>query len=339
MHCILSIESAKALNLVSNYFTAEFRMKSLISSGVVSLVLLASASASAAVCVQVDEARDNLDPAERTAVKTMVEESLRGQNQSVSDTNCDTTYKIYSLRLGNSVTANISGPNGSKSQKASSIEELPETYDQLTRSLLNGETGSTATAGVNRHNVTKQQAVQRRIVADNLWFLRLGYGAVAGGDFASGPAFGLGYRYELDQLGIEISTLNIVAATDGSSDDGLGVSASWIRLGGLYFFNPVANHSAYLNVGLSWGTSASRSQYQGESYIYSGSGIQGEIGGGYEFLRASTIRMFVEANAVLPFYTSSIDWSIVDDSIYTPTFTISLGVGYGSSNRSAVEIY
>src|SRR5690554_2763944 len=225
-------------------------MKNLISSGVVSLVLLASASASAAVCVQVDEARDNLDPAERVAVKTMVEDSLRNQNQQVGDTNCETTYKIYSLRLGNSVTAHISGPNGSKSQKASSIEELPETYDQLTRSLLNGETGSTATAGVNRHNVTKQQAVQRRMVADNLWFLRLGYGAVAGGDFASGPAFGLGYRYELDQLGIEISGFNFVGASDSDGDIN-GLTGSLIRLGGLYYFDPIANHSWYLNLGLS----------------------------------------------------------------------------------------
>lgn len=315
-------------------------MKNLISTGLVSLVLLASATASAAVCVQVDEARDNLAPGERAAVKTMVEGSLRGQNQAVGDTNCETTYTIYSLRLGNSVTANITGPNGSKSQKAGSIEELPETYDQLTRSLLSGETGGTATAGVNRNNVTKEQTARRRITADNLLFLRLGYGAVVGGKFASGPAFGLGYRYELDQLGIEISAFNIVGASDSDNEIG-GLTGSLIRLGGLYYFDPIANNSAYLNLGLSWGGAAVNSRYQGDNYMYSGTGIQGEIGGGYELLRASTIRLFVEGNVVLPFYTSTIDtWgSNIDDSIYTPTFTISLGVGFGSSNRRAVEVY
>src|SRR5690606_18881682 len=179
---------------------AERAMKNLISTGVISAVLLASATASAAVCVQVDEARDNLAPAERAVIKTMAADSLRGQNESISDTNCETTYTIYSLRLGTTVTAHMSRPNGANSQKASTIEELPETYDQLARSLLSGETGETAIAGVNRNNVTKAQTAKRRITSDNLLFLRLGYGTVVGGDFASGPAFGLGYRYELDQL-------------------------------------------------------------------------------------------------------------------------------------------
>lgn len=315
-------------------------MKNLVSTGVVSLVLLASGTASAAVCVQVDEARDNLAAAERAAIKTMVEDSLRRQNEQVSDTNCDTTYTIYSLRLGNSVTAHMSGPHGSKSQKSASIEELPETYDQLTRSLLSGETGETATAGLNRHNVTKEQTAKRRITSDNLLFLRLGYGAVVGGDFASGPAFGLGYRYELDQLGIEISGLNFVGASDTNGDIN-GLTGSLIRLGGLYYFDPIANHSWYLNLGLSWGGAAVNSDFNGEKHIYSGTGIQGEVGGGYEFLRASTIRMFVEANAVLPFYTSKLESfsGNMEDSIYTPTFTISLGVGFGSSNRKAIEVY
>lgn len=305
-------------------------MKNLITTGMTALIMLASASASAAVCVQVDEARDNLEPSERAAVKTMVEESLRAQDQQVGGANCDTTYTIYSLRLGNSVTAHVSGPNGSKSQKAASIEELPETYDQLTRSLMNGETGEAA--GVDRHNVTEAQSNRNRLTSDNVFFLRLGYGAVLGGNLAGGPAFGFGFRYELDQLGIEISALNGVFATDGDSDTDLGFTGSLIRLGGLYYFESQANHSAYLNLGLSWGGAAATSEFQGEDRVYSGTGIQGEIGGGYEFLRASTIRLFVEGNLVLPFYTSTLDsWSSnVDDSIYTPTFTVSVGVGYGS---------
>jgi hypothetical protein len=312
-------------------------MKNLLSMGAVALILLASASASAAVCVQVDEERDNLQPAERSAVKTMVEDSLREQNLEVSDTNCTTTYTIYSLRLGNSVTAHISGPNGSKSQKAHNIEELPETYDQLVRALISGESGQTA--GVDRTNVTKKQAAPRRVMADSLWFLRLGYGGIVGGNFASGPAFGFGYRYELDQLGIEISGLNFLLADDGDDELDLGFTGSWIRLGGLYFFNPTASNSPYVNVGLGWGASAVTSEFNNETFLYSGSGLQGEIGFGYEFLRASTIRLFFEGNLVLPFYTATQTFMNEEDSIYTPSFTISLGLGYDTSPSTVVEVY
>ncbi|MEP6654836.1 MAG: hypothetical protein ABJA82_15845 [Myxococcales bacterium] len=68
---------------------------------------------------------------------------------------------------------------------------------------------------------------------------------------------------------------------------------------------------------------------------YSGSGIQGELSGGYEFLRASTIRMFVQADATLPLYKArtnlylSTDTS--QDSAYAPSFAVSFGVGWGHS--------
>lgn len=313
-------------------------MKHVISMATIALTVALASSAWAAVCVEVDEERDNLQPAERAAVRTMVEDALRAQKLDVSRTNCATTYTIYSLRLGNSVTAHISGPEGSKSQKAQNIEELPETYGQLARALVGAEDGQMA--GVDRTNVTRKQAAPRRVSADSLWFLRLGYGAIVGGNFASGPAFGLGYRYELDQFGIEISGLNFLLATDGADDLDAGLTGSWIRLGGIYFFDPVANHSPYANLGLSWGGTAVTADFNNTRYAYTGSGLQGEIGVGYEFLRASTIRLFIEANAVLPFYTATIaSFDDKKDSIYTPSFTLSLGLGYDSSPSRIVEVY
>lgn len=312
-------------------------MKTLASVSLASLILLASASASAAVCVHVDEERDNLESGERQVIKTMVEESLRNQGESVTRDNCQETYTIYSLKLGNSVTAHISGPSGSKSQKANGLEDLPDTYDQLVRSVLSGTDGQMA--GTDRTNVTKEQAAPRRLIADNLWFLRLGYGAIVGGNFSSGPAFGLGYRHELDQFGLEISGFNMIVGGDQLSDGDVGITGSWIKLSGLYFFEPTANNSPYVSAGLSWGATGVTSGEGGSRQAYGGSGLQGEISGGYEFLRASTIRLFLEANAVLPFYTSKSSFLDSSDSIYNPSFTLSVGVGYGSANRTAIETY
>ncbi len=315
-------------------------MKSYLSTLVVLSSVLFSSAAFAAVCVEVDESRDNLEPRDQAVVRTMVEDSLRNRNQTVGRENCTTTYIVYSLQLGNTITATIVGPEGTKTLKAHNIDELPETYDQLVQASLDGGNAS----GMSRHNVTKKQAAPRREKADSLWYVRLGYGSVLGGDFSSGPGFGVGWRYELDSLGIEIAAFNTVLGTDGN--DG-GYNTTLVRLGGLYFFDPVSTSSMYLNGGLSWGWShvaTSVNTPNGKAYnSFSGSGLQGEIAIGYEFLRASTIRLFVEANAMLPFYTATqnewISSQNNQDSRYTPTFLISLGVGYDSNPSQTVEVY
>lgn len=313
----------------------EAPMKKLLNITAAFALLLVSSSATAAVCVQVDEERDNLAPSERQATKTMVENTLQEQNLNVGSQNCTTIYRIYSLRLGNSVTANITGPEGSRTQKASSLEELPETYDQITRALISGEQGQTA--GVNRHNVTKKQSAPRRVLADNIYYLRLGYGMLFGGDIANGPALGFGWRYELDQLGIDISGLNFTFDNTDADD---GLSFTLLRLGGLYFFDPVNTHTPYAGAALSYGWSAVSEEVASNDYnFYHGNGLQGELTAGYEFLRASTIRMFVEANAVLPFYTADRTFNGNEDSVYTPSFTISVGLGYDPDPNPVIEIY
>jgi hypothetical protein len=310
-------------------------MRNLLNITVALTLLLLSSTATAAVCVKVDEQRDNLQPAERQAVKTMVENSLRDQDLNVTTQSCTTTYTIYSLKLGNSVTANISGPEGSRTQKASNLDELPETYDQITAALISGEEGQTA--GTNRHNVTKKQAAPRRTRADSIYYTRLGYGAVLGGDFASGPAVGFGWRYELDSVGIDISGLNFILDTS----DGDGFNFTLVRLGGLYFFDPVSDTTPYVGAALSWGWTGVYEELDDGFTTYSGNGLQGEIGAGYEFLRSSTLRVFVEANAVLPFYTASRNTFEAnnEESVYTPQFTINLGLGYDPNPSQVVEVY
>jgi hypothetical protein len=310
-------------------------MKKLMNATVALGLLLVSSSAAAAVCVEVDEERDNLAPAERQATKTMVEQALEGEDLNVARDNCTTTYTIYSLRLGNSVTANISGPEGSRTQKASSLDELPETYNQITRALISGEEGQNA--GVDRHNVTKKQSAPRRVLADNIYYLRLGYGLVAGGDIGNGPAFGFGWRYELDQFGIDISGFNFMFDNTDADD---GLNWSLLRLGGLYFFDPVNNSTPYAGAALSYGWTGLSEEVSTNDYkFYSGNGLQGELTAGYEFLRASTIRMFVEANAVLPFYTADRTFNDDEDSKYAPTFTVSIGLGYDPDPNPVIEVY
>jgi hypothetical protein len=114
----------------------------------------------------------------------------------------------------------------------------------------------------------------------------------------------------------------------------------------LYFLNPTAGHSAYMGGGVSWGVAAAATATTDSSGLstvrtYTGNGLQGEISAGYEFLRASTIRMFVQADATLPFYavhTYNFDstGTSVGSSSYVPTLAVSFGIGWG---RSIVRVH
>lgn len=74
---------------------------------------------------------------------------------------------------------------------------------------------------------------------------------------------------------------------------------------------------------------------------YSGSGMQGELSLGFELLRASTIRLFVQADATFPFYRATPDNFITTPtggSRYTPTFVIAFGGGFGRNRLVRVNV-
>jgi hypothetical protein len=166
--------------------------------------------------------------------------------------------------------------------------------------------------------------------ADSLFYVRLGQSLVATHSVPTGPELGLGYRLELDRVGIDAS-VNL-AVTDVMNGDKRGFVGSLAKLTAQYYFSPQADRSAYLGGGLSGGFQSVHTTHN----HFTGSGLQGEIVGGYEFMRRSTIRAFVQANASLPFYMSTPDLALaslatgkVTASRYLPTFGLSLGVAWG----------
>ncbi|HEX2658852.1 MAG TPA: hypothetical protein VHU40_11290, partial [Polyangia bacterium] len=130
--------------------------------------------------------------------------------------------------------------------------------------------------------------------------------------------------------------LNFMVASGKQRADGTTSSAaitgSWVKLMGMYYANPLANGSLYFGGGVSWGGTAIANETTG----YSGSGLQGEGVVGYELLRASTIRIFLEGEATLPFYTVTENYLFngvtTGGSKYVPFFGASVGLGWGRSN-------
>jgi hypothetical protein len=93
----------------------------------------------------------------------------------------------------------------------------------------------------------------------------------------------------------------------------------------------------YFGGGLSYGRgsiSRGRPAYTVATYStsWSGSGLQGELTAGYELARATSLRVFVQADAVVPFYkitseTRTATGVLSTDSRYAPSLVVSVGVG------------
>ena len=210
---------------------------------------------------------------------------------------------------------------------------------------------------VDRTNVTAAQATAQRVHSDGFTYARLGYGEIFGDRAYGVPSFGLGYRAELDKVAIDVSFLNFqVGNSDYRSNSSTANSASLVKLSGLYMVNRIANSTPYFGGGLSWGrTSISQNQPvtvgptapgnpNGSTVYYyttggDGSGLQGELTAGYEFARATTIRMFVQADATLPFYSvttqtfSSRGGVSSSTSRYAPSVVMSVGFGWQRNRK------
>jgi hypothetical protein len=287
--------------------------------------------AGAATCVSLDETKDGLSAEDQKAARTLFEEALSEANVSVAREGCTETWTLYHVRLGESLTVVVSGPKGTRRERVRSLDDLPGTYSQMTRSLLSGTANTSNGANVDRRNVTASQSQARRVKADAVWYGKIGYAGTPAAGFQAGPAFGFGRRWELDQVGINLGFLNFGLYQDGQGFE--GVRTGWIDLGLDYFFDAYANSSLYVGAGL--GLTSHSLPDAGNSY--NGTGLEGRASVGYEMFRASTIRLFVQLDANLPMYRLS--RQIVDpisviersDHVYAPTMSLCLGLGWGAS--------
>ena len=193
----------------------------------------------------------------------------------------------------------------------------------------------TAMGVVDRTNVTASQASALRVHTDSLWYARLGYGSIFGDRAYGTPALGFGYRAELDPFAIDVSFLNFQVPTSNYGSSGAS-AGTLLKLSGLYFLNPQANLTGYFGGGLSYGHTSFGGNYGtigNYSTRWEGRGLQGELTVGYELARATSLRLFVQADAVLPFYkATSQTFSrygavATTDHRYAPSLVVSIGVG------------
>lgn len=178
--------------------------------------------------------------------------------------------------------------------------------------------------------------------ADKLFYGRLGQGVSLAGGLHGGPVMGLGLRLELDRIGLDAS-VSFGMTRMGPNMEVTGIQGSWLKLTTQYYMLPNRDGTPYIGAGLSWG--GQKEKIAGATY--SGSGLQGEIIAGYEFLRSSSIRLFIQTDATLPLYQARNEQAAVAvprargqaaipnvAQRYLPTLGLSLGIAWGRPRAS-----
>jgi hypothetical protein len=301
------------------------------------VLLAVAATAEAQVCIRVDETRDMLSGQDRAAVVLHLSRQFELAGKRVVP-DCLAPYTISHIRLGDVITVALSGPEGQREGTAQGLNDLPALYSQLVRSLVTGR------QIVDRSNVTEAQASALRVHTDSYFYVRLGYGGIFSNRVYGRPAFGFGHRTELDSFAIDVSFLNVQPNTHNGYSTSSATAGSLLKLEGLYFVHSRANSSPYFGGGFGYGSTsvgndANYNRTNNPAYpAWRGSGLQGEVTAGYEIARTTTLRVFVQADATLPFYKSSsqtfLTPSVVTTSQrYVPSLVFSIGLGWQRNHR------
>ena len=297
-------------------------------------------SADIDVCITIDEGRDMLSSPERIAALLLVERQFELAGRRVVSVACAVPYTISHIRLGNTIVVTLMGATGQVEGTARDLDDLPTLYNQIVQSMVTGRP-MTGFNLVDRRNVTASQASQQRVQSDRVWYARTGYGGVFGERTYGGPAQGFGYRVEVDAFAVDVSFLNFQVRPE--EDSGMPIALSEVKFEGLYFLKPEGNASAYIGGGLSWGGSQFGGSYVSDvnKSSWHGGGLQGELTVGREIRRASTLRMFVQADTVLPFYKVTSKTVFygkaapppITERRYAPSVAVSLGLGWQRNRR------
>ncbi|HEX5110151.1 MAG TPA: hypothetical protein VFV95_16985 [Vicinamibacterales bacterium] len=295
-----------------------------------------ASTAGADVCIAIDESRDTFAPRDRDAALLLVTTQFESEGERVVPPPCPQSFLLFHSQLGNLVVVTMSGQGKTWQTTALTLDDVPAIYSQMVRSIVTGRP-MTGLNVVDRTNVTSSQAQAHRVHSDSLWYGRLGYGGVFADRSYGTPALGFGYRAELDSFAIDVSFINHQFTSPGSYASPRASAFTVLKLSGFRFLRPQANRSAYYGGGLSYGfRNISRGNYPYTLGTYTtswdGSGLQGELTAGYELARATSLRVFVQADAVLPFYTLTSETRATNgvvstDSRYAPSLVLSIGVG------------
>ncbi|MBN2495458.1 MAG: hypothetical protein JXR96_12760 [Deltaproteobacteria bacterium] len=250
--------------------------------------------------------------------------------------NCQETLRVelYPLQSGWTVFARYSGHDREERVDELQPDELSRFAERAVSALL---ADVPISATINRDTVLRSDSKQstQRIKGSNHFFIGLGT-QVRGGQFettatrdSTDPDYGstesqlrlffpmsleMGYRGKFENWGIESKALvGISTSKTASRHNSQGGHIDFggdvgLQLHFLRYLNPRGLHSIYLGAGASfellWFSAIKAEGSRGESdrSTLLGGGLDVDLIAGWEFMRASTVQFFLQAELNLPAY-------------------------------------
>jgi hypothetical protein len=262
---------------------------------------LASAlpSTPAPLCITLDRTADKLSESERHTVMALIEQAVAATGGRMAAEGCAEPLALSHVKVGDAISVALRGPSGARFAQAPSLQALPEIYARLFDEAKAPRPAGMASSGPALAQGQEPAEPPSRFGfgdGHGQFYARLGYNGTASDGLSTGPGLGIGYRRELGNLMFDVSTLNMSFWRQSQYSSYNDIWNAYLRLMAFRYLSDLF-HGAdlYAGAGLSYGESKTPEGLQNR-------GIQGDVGFGYELLRRTALRSFIQVIATLPFY-------------------------------------
>jgi hypothetical protein len=264
-------------------------------------------------CVRADA--DELAPADRTLAVTMLRRALEEHGVLVVDAGCVDTYTVFHERAGDEIIAHVRGPHGGRKLHVADAATLPDAYERMVNDLLAEPATIDAPAPAAAQAPIEPAAP--RLVHHAL-YLQAGIAGM-GGAHAPHSIAG-GYRYERSGTAFDTAITGYSSSSESTNE---AVSGKRLTFKLLHTLASSLGKSFYAGGGVGFGGSTIQLVYSS----YSGSGVEGIATVGVDVLHTSGLRMFMQADVVLPAYMMTSN--VTGETEYAGSVMVSVGLGFG----------
>jgi hypothetical protein len=270
------------------------------------------------VCPAIDTETDTLTEDERRVALALLAQAVQAWGRPLAAPGCPQPVTVSHVKVGDVLSVVLRTAEGARLGRAPRMEDLPATYLQLLRGADPasgpGSRAADTAAGAASPGAPPPPSPSEEPAspggappeaARRPWFgfgaghghfyARLGYHGSVRDELKTGPSLGIGYRFEVGRLLLDASTLNVDFWREDQRDSYDSNWNAFLRLMAFRYLDDVVGADLYAGAGLSYGRLETRDYFRGD-------GLQGELGLGYEILRETAVRAFIQAVVTLPFY-------------------------------------
>jgi hypothetical protein len=300
------------------------------------MLSVGASAAATPVCIAIDPATDQLSEEESRMAIGLLSQSVAVWGRTLVTDGCEEPWLLSHVKIGEQLSVGLRGEGTAHVLKAAGFGALVDTYLELLRAHESARGGRVTEKVVDQAAVAQPESVLKPASpalgpARRAWFgfgkghghfyARLGYHGTIRHDLDLGPSLGLGYRVEFGRVIFDVSTVNLNFWRENPYQDYHTTWNAYLRLMAFRYLDDYLNLNLYVGGGLSYGRTDTHDSFRA-------SGLQTDLGLGYEILRNTWARTFVQVVATLPLYqVYARDYYY--PGIYEPDYAFSVAASVG----------